>query len=135
MLQYAREDLGELALELVLLQKGSDFWCKNGGTFGLVGDEKVVIFDVPQEQRNFMDGGFQFILFAEISMLLRRNELQLLNEPSQPLCPFILAEWQRNRPRLELAGHVRFDYNANGMEKSRNLLGSNKLWLVGLMGG
>ena len=70
-----------------------------------------------------MEGRLQFILFAEISMLLRRYEVHLPRKHSQPFRPFILALTERNSPRLELAGHVRFDYNANGMEKRKAAAG------------
>lgn len=48
-LQDSQEKLRELAFKLVLLQVGRYFYCKNGITFGLVREEKVVIFNVFQE--------------------------------------------------------------------------------------
>ena len=49
MLQDSHKNLGELTFELMLLQVGRYFYCKNVITFGLVSEEKVVIFDVSQE--------------------------------------------------------------------------------------
>lgn len=81
-----------------------------------------------------MDRGLYLILFAKISMLLRRHELQLPQKQFQPFHSFILSGTRRDKPSCELACHVRFDYNANGMEKRARVIGESKLCLMWIIG-